>query len=359
MAKLEYPLISVIIPCYNLEKVIGKCIDSIIRQTYENIEIIIVNDGSQDRSSDVIQRYIAVDNRIILINKENGGPGSAYNVGLKIAKGELIYILDGDNYVDYDLLKKLYRQVVLHQVDVAVCGYSVDAYNDGVYDNVGRLQYRQVVLKSRQEIFEHILDMHKQFVWQSPCNKLYKRAILKGTYFEESKEYMMIVDSDFNMRILNKINKLAVIDTPLVHYVQYDLKVRKQITSLWRGGFEHRAIACEKRLYNYFKDYYSSVVAVESQMCDMNNFFIGRFLKILQTLFMDNSMAVADKMTEMKNIKEEVMRLWTIDDISYMLYKFLFILLRADCWWSLRKILQCTYYCQRYLPDMFRLMKAG
>ncbi len=355
----EYPLISVIIPCYNLEKVIGKCIDSMIQQTYKNIEIIVVNDGSEDKSLDIIKKYSSSDGRIKIIDKKNGGPGSAYNRGMEKANGKFIYILDGDNYADENLLEKLYEQMIQHQVDIAVCGYYLDLYTDGDYTNIGYLQYQTITLNDRNDISKHILNMHKAFIWQSPCNKLYKASIIENMFFEENREYMMIVDSDFNMRMLNRINSVAVVDSPLVHYVQYDLLFRKQITSMWREKYEHSTIACEKRLYNHFSDYYQKNDANESRMTEIDNFFLGRFLKITQTLLLDSRLMSEEKGEEIEYIRNEITGLWKEDNITYKPYRLLYRLLLAKQWLILRSVLQCASYCQRYLPGVFKLMKAG
>ena len=102
---MNNPLISIIVPIYNVEKYLSKCIDSIINQTLENIEIILVNDGSTDSCAEIIESYANKDNRIKVIHKKNGGQSSARNMGLDIAKGEYIGFVDSDDYVSLDLYK--------------------------------------------------------------------------------------------------------------------------------------------------------------------------------------------------------------------------------------------------------------
>lgn len=117
-----YPLISVIIPVYNLENYIAKCIESVQNQTYGNIEIVLVNDGSTDNSEEVCSKYVQNDERIIYLTKENGGPSSARNKGIEIAKGEYIFFVDGDDYLAPDTLEKLYTRIVTDHSELALCG---------------------------------------------------------------------------------------------------------------------------------------------------------------------------------------------------------------------------------------------
>ena len=102
-------MISVIIPIYNVEKYLTKCIESVINQTYKNLEIILVNDGSTDNSKEIIDKYSSIDSRIKVINKKNGGLSDARNVGIELAKGEYITFLDSDDWIELNMYEKLYK----------------------------------------------------------------------------------------------------------------------------------------------------------------------------------------------------------------------------------------------------------
>ena len=103
-------MISVIIPIYNVENYLKKCIESVINQTYKNLEIILVNDGSNDNSKNIIDEYSTIDNRIKVINKENGGLSDARNAGIEIAKGDYITFLDSDDWIELNMYEKLYQE---------------------------------------------------------------------------------------------------------------------------------------------------------------------------------------------------------------------------------------------------------
>lgn len=112
--------ISVIVPIYNVEKYLDKCINSIINQTYDNLEIILVNDGSSDNSLEICKKYQKKDNRIILITKENGGLSDARNVGMEKATGKWYVFIDSDDYIELDYIEFLYKLVIKHDSDIGI-----------------------------------------------------------------------------------------------------------------------------------------------------------------------------------------------------------------------------------------------
>ena len=114
-------LVSVIVPIYKVEKYLGKCVDSIINQTYKNLEIILVDDGSPDNSGKICDEYAKKDNRIKVIHKENGGLSSARNAGLDVATGEFIAFVDSDDRIHLDFVEKLYRAIKEENADIASC----------------------------------------------------------------------------------------------------------------------------------------------------------------------------------------------------------------------------------------------
>ena len=112
--------ISIIVPCYNVEKYLEKCLDSLINQTLRDIEIICVNDGSNDLTPDILKRYAASDKRIQIINRENGGLSAARNTGLVHAQGEFVAYVDSDDWVDLNFYEKLYNSAKKYNAEIAV-----------------------------------------------------------------------------------------------------------------------------------------------------------------------------------------------------------------------------------------------
>lgn len=119
------PKFSIIIPIYNVEDYLSKCLDSVIEQTLMDIEIICVNDGSKDKSLNILQQYSNNDNRIRIISKENGGLSSARNAGLKVAKGDYICFLDSDDYAEPNLCERLYTEILEYKPDIIAFGANI------------------------------------------------------------------------------------------------------------------------------------------------------------------------------------------------------------------------------------------
>ena len=118
----NYPLISIVVPVYKVEEYLAKCIESIINQTYKNLEIIIVDDGSPDNCPKICDEYALKDSRIKVIHKENGGLSDARNRGIKEAKGEFIGFIDSDDYIDEDMYSYLYELIKKYNADISICG---------------------------------------------------------------------------------------------------------------------------------------------------------------------------------------------------------------------------------------------
>lgn len=120
--KNNHPLVSILVPVYNVELYLRQCLDSLKKQSLTDIEIICVNDGSTDGSLDILNDYASTDNRIKIINKRNGGLPSARNAGLDAATGEYVGFVDGDDFVEPDMFKKLYLAAKHEKADIVVCG---------------------------------------------------------------------------------------------------------------------------------------------------------------------------------------------------------------------------------------------
>jgi len=188
-------LISIIIPVYNVEQYLVRCVDSVINQTYKNLEIILVDDGSTDNSGKICDEYALKDNRIKVIHKKNGGLPSARNAGLDIAIGEYIGFVDSDDYIVSDMYEHLYNLLLNNKADVSCCNFfnfKDNQYVDNQYGVDAVLNFGEV-LCVKQNVF----------VW----NKLYKRALIGNIRVDE--KLRLGEDLDFNFKVLRKIKKIA------------------------------------------------------------------------------------------------------------------------------------------------------
>ena len=140
---MEKPLISIIIPVYKVEKYLEKCIKSVLDQTYKNLQIILVDDGSPDNCGNICDNYAKIDNRIEVIHKENGGLSDARNVGLKKARGKYIGFVDSDDYVSNEMFENMYNTLVNNNADVSICNFYTVIDNKNIIKNAPALN-RQV-----------------------------------------------------------------------------------------------------------------------------------------------------------------------------------------------------------------------
>jgi glycosyltransferase involved in cell wall biosynthesis len=172
---MNAPLISVIVPAYNIEAYLPRCLDSLLNQTYQNLEVIVVDDGSSDQTGTIIDRYAAQNSRIIPVHKENGGVSKARITGLGRARGEYIGFTDGDDFVEPEMFGKLIENALNHQADISHCGYKM-VFPDGHED----LYYGtdKLVIQSKEQGLNDLLK--GDFVEPGLCNKLYSKDILAG-----------------------------------------------------------------------------------------------------------------------------------------------------------------------------------
>lgn len=203
-------LISVIVPVYNVEKYINKCIDSIINQTYTNLEIILVDDGSPDNCGKICDEYAEKDKRIKVIHKKNGGVSSARNEGLKKSKGEWISFIDADDWIEKDFCEILINKAIETKSDIALCGYN------RVVDN-----QKEKINVSNKELFfdsnEYLIKTLNPQTGFGFCHmKLIRKQIINNIFFNEN----IVVGEDalFNIMISKNINKAIFVEKALYNY---------------------------------------------------------------------------------------------------------------------------------------------
>lgn len=177
--------ISIIIPVYNVEKYLKTCLDSVINQTYQNLEIILVDDGSTDNSGKICEEYKRADSRIIVIHKKNEGLSMARNNGLDIASGEYISFIDSDDYISKNMMETLYNRLLKTQSDMAVCSIQ---YVDDTGKNLcskAKFNFNDIVLGQNEfwKIYSSAGHTECVVAW----NKLYKRKILEQLYYPRGK----------------------------------------------------------------------------------------------------------------------------------------------------------------------------
>lgn len=206
-------LISVIVPIYNVEKYLIRCIDSILNQTYKNIEIILIDDGSPDKCPEICDEYLKKDQRIKVIHKKNGGLSDARNAGMEIAKGDYISFVDSDDYIYEEMYENLINLMDIYKVDIASC--SVQKFYEDENINLNYNKKYDIKIYSNEEALKSLIEEQdiKQTVW----NKIYKRHIINDIKFEVGKIHE---DEYWTYQIIGNANNIAYINKPMYYYLQ-------------------------------------------------------------------------------------------------------------------------------------------
>ena len=198
--------VSVIVPVYNVEKYLRKCLDSLVNQTLKDIEIIIVNDGSPDNSQGIINEYVKkYPKKIKSYIQENGGQGAARNFALKKAKGKYIGFVDSDDYISLDMYEKMYNKIEQDKADIVICNNYI--VND---DNIDIEKDNSLIYGDN---FERAF-FGKMAVW----NKLYKKDLIVNNKIEFAKR-VWYEDLAFTVKTIISANKITFVDEPLYYYI--------------------------------------------------------------------------------------------------------------------------------------------
>lgn len=216
----NYGLISIIVPIYNVEKYLEKCLRSIQNQSYKNIEVLMVNDGSPDHSEDICKKYL-LDERFRLIEKENGGLASARNAGLEVAKGIYIAYIDSDDWVENDMIEVLVNNLVKTDADMSVCSYNIC---NGDSLNRKRIGDRDDVVMIDQDTAIEYTILPSRFYGFS-WNRLYKTSIVGKQRYNE--RFLKGEDTPFSIEYILKCEKIVYQDLPLYNYRQDTVSISR------------------------------------------------------------------------------------------------------------------------------------
>ena len=293
---MSKPLITVIVPIYHVEKYLHRCVDSILNQTYENLEIILVDDGSGDACSSICDEYAGRDSRIVVIHKGNGGLSDARNAGIEIAKGQYLAFVDSDDYIHKDMYKILMKEILESNAEVSICSYKY------VYDNKEKETDAEYADDYNKEVMDGIQAQHqyyngrKQLELTVAWNKLYKKNLFDNLRYPKGK----IFEDEFTTyKALYESKTICFIDLPLYYYLQRkdsiiggmngcrDSKVveaylkridfyrEKNEEALWRKGVMHCL-----HMMCYFN---SNCVHEDSRDNDINRYYRKELLNTVKT----------------------------------------------------------------------------
>ncbi len=282
MLNIEIPLISLIVPVFNVEKYLKRCLDSLISQSYKNIEIILIDDGSTDESGKICDRYAKEHSNIIkVLHQENQGLSMARNAGLDIAIGEYIGFVDSDDYVEPKMFERLYNNLLESNADISVCSFFEDNVDE---TNILRVELNDKIITNFDAV-KNIADQYTGYAFVVMWNKLFKKKLFDKIRFPIGK----IHEDQFIIHKLYYLsNKISTSSCCLYHHVNRSTNISKSSTTI-----------------KHFDDF--DAVFERIEFCKENNLFflywnIEQHLVFLVKYYLN-------KWTEMGNLKTNEIQL--------------------------------------------------
>lgn len=215
---MQQDLISVIIPVYNVEKYLRKCLDSVVSQTYNNLEILIVDDGSTDCSGQICDEYAEKDDRIQVFHQLNGGLSKARNTGIDLSTGDYLMFIDSDDYISKDMALELYNELKKSNADMSICNFHyVDENNNIIKKKELDFHNAGSFILTKKELLNALTNSNISTAIVIGCNKLYKNSIFDSLRYPIGRIYE---DEFIIHHILNKIDKAILINQKYYYYVQ-------------------------------------------------------------------------------------------------------------------------------------------
>lgn len=237
--------ISIIVPIYNTEKYLERCFQSLINQSYENLEIILINDGSNDNSLDICNKYKEKDDRIIVINKKHSGVSDSRNIGIKRATGDYIGFVDSDDYIHKDMFKNLIDGTQKYNCDISMCDL-VETFN--IKDEFKKYNLKFIKMDKKQALEQLLYDKN---IGNYVMVKLFKKELFDGIEFPFGKIYE---DISTTYKLFNKANNILYIPIPMYHYYQRNDSLVNNITTESIQQYIHAVFERYYDIKNNFKD---------------------------------------------------------------------------------------------------------
>ena len=268
-------LISVIVPIYNVEDYIRQCFDSLLHQTYQNFEVLMINDGSPDNSASICQEYAARDSRFRYFEKENGGISTAVNLGIEHSQGEYVTLMDPDDWADNDYLEVLYNAIVQEGADVSISSYKrFDMSNNSFYFHAFTKEYGKKVFTNK-EFLESLPDLvASDYSFFITASKLVRKEMIGLIRFNADTKLAM--DMEFWYKVYLKVNKVVFVNRDTYTYRIHSTSAANNLTvEKLKSSMQHRlafiailaarGINIESYVQDYIGHLYDVMAVIENQ----------------------------------------------------------------------------------------------
>lgn len=285
---MNQPLVSIILPVYNAQSHLARCVGSICAQTYQNIEIIILNDGSKDQSLPVCEEFRQKDPRILLVDKANSGVSDTRNLGLKLASGKYVEFVDSDDYLDPDFTERLVAAAEENEADFVIAPYKMvipagaskpEQVLDKIQDELGVMSvarppevreygFLPAGVYDKDTFALRLMDKPASYFYSVLWNKLYRRDILTGNDIQFISEMRWAEDLVFNLRYIQYAERFVAIDKPGYYYVQNPQSIcHTQINAA-------TIVQNKLQVFRYYKDLYTRLGIYEEVRPQLYKFLV-------------------------------------------------------------------------------------
>jgi len=288
--------ISIVVPVYNAEKTIGRCIESLLNQTYKEIEIILINDGSNDNSGEICDFYAKKDNRIHVIHKKNEGVSKARNTGIKSVKSDYIMFVDSDDYIKTNMCEILYHSIDNTNYEVVICGFIRNFVFNNIITKSVLILPEVSSINTIEQFKMNWSNLYSKSLFNAPWGKLYKMDYIekKNICFDENLDCGE--DLLFNLDVFSQIHKVSIVNEPL--YI-YECTEKESLTTKFNAEKEYN----DKHLYNITLSYLKKMNIL--RLCEHSVariYMRSCFITFEQTLFVENELTVKGKKEKIKAI---------------------------------------------------------
>ena len=285
---MNQPLVSIILPVYNAQNHLARCVGSICAQTYRNIEIIILIDGSKDQSLPVCEEFRQKDPRILLVDKANSGVSDTRNLGLKLASGKYVEFVDSDDYLDPDFTERLVAAAEENEADFVIAPYKMvipagaskpEQVLDKIQDELGVMSvarppevreygFLPAGVYDKDTFALRLMDKPASYFYSVLWNKLYRRDILTGNDIQFVSEMRWAEDLVFNLRYIQYAERFVAIDKPGYYYVQNPQSIcHTQINAA-------TIVQNKLQVFRYYKDLYTRLGIYEEVRPQLYKFLV-------------------------------------------------------------------------------------
>ena len=285
---MNQPLVSIILPVYNAQSHLARCVGSICAQTYRSIEIIILNDGSKDQSLPVCEEFRQKDPRILLVDKANSGVSDTRNLGLKLASGKYVEFVDSDDYLDPDFTERLVAAAEENEADFVIAPYKMvipagaskpEQVLDKIQDELGVMSvarppevreygFLPAGVYDKDTFALRLMDKPASYFYSVLWNKLYRRDILTGNDIQFVSEMRWAEDLVFNLRYIQYAERFVAIDKPGYYYVQNPQSIcHTQINAA-------TIVQNKLQVFRYYKDLYTRLGIYEEVRPQLYKFLV-------------------------------------------------------------------------------------